>query len=318
MAGLIRPLSGFETFTLRLYEDAENAPESPGGVLFQSMAFISHKGYDEVRIFDLTDESGMIRLRLSFAMAHGKWISLPGAPFSGPSWEEPLPVEGVLVAFLQACLAELSDGVGTLIHLMPEGYYLPGYERFRGACLAAGFEEETDSLNHHLALDKRCREDMHSMQRRRLRRATQAGLQFEKRNREFLEEALTLIADWRAKKRHSMSMTHRELASAFHDFPDHYHLFTVQKEERVLSILIAVTVSKDILYYFLPANNPEAGTLSPSVFLIEELSRWACGQGYWVLDLGTSMLPDDTVNEPLAVFKKRMGGIPSVRKTFHT
>ncbi|MGB3184081.1 MAG: hypothetical protein WBB45_21990 [Cyclobacteriaceae bacterium] len=313
MPGSIHHIHDQNGWSVREYTDAVSPPPLQGSTLFLSPDFLRYKNYAGLRVFDLADSNGKIWLRLPFARDGEEMVCLPGVPYGGMSFTHPVPGEGVVTAFLQTCLGILHAPVRLI--MPPSGLPLAG-EWLERSLTAAGLTEVRRVLNHHLHLPDFSENSPDSMQRRRYRKGREAGLMFRQELPTYLPEACKLISDYRRQRGHTISMSREELEQAFTVFPSRYHLFTVSQSQENLAVLVAVKVSEDILYYFMPANKPGTEALSPSVFMICELARWAQSYAISMLDLGPSLHSDGTFNESLAGFKERMGGITSFRKTF--
>ena len=171
----------------------------------------------------------------------------------------------------------------------------------------SGFETVEQHANHYLFIDQhnRLADLVKADERRYLNRGKKMGFDFRQLDIQYLPLAYDLIRSCRLKKGYSISMTYQELRHAILRFPDHYFIFGLFYDDRMLASSVCIKINKSILYDFYHGDDLNFRKYSPVVPLLEGIYRYAQTNNYQILDLGTS------VEEGVYDFKKNMGAMVS-------
>ncbi len=129
------------------------------------------------------------------------------------------------------------------------------------------------------------------------------------------KKVYSFISACRKEKNQSLSMSLSQLQKVVKRVPDNFTLFQVADEQQIAAAAIVIKVSDKILYTFYYAHDRRFNRISPTVFLISEIYRYAQENHFTHIDLGTSMV-NGGINRPLIQFKKSIGGQPSSKYIF--
>lgn len=130
-----------------------------------------------------------------------------------------------------------------------------------------------------------------------------------------LKKIYDFISACRHERHQSLSMTFTQLKKVVYRFPKSFLLFQVADEQEMAAAAIVIKVSENILYTFYYSHEKRFNRISPVVFLISGIYRYAQEHGFAQIDLGTSMV-NGGINRPLLQFKKSIGGQPSNKYIF--
>ena len=167
--------------------------------------------------------------------------------------------------------------------------------------------------NYHLDPARDYAAHLHPSERRRLRRAQQAGLVPEQEPAYLLPLAYEFLARCRHERGHALSLSLGQVQALFRAFPARHLLFSVRKPGGDWAALtIAIQASEGVLYSFYPASPLADNHLSPMVLLNESLHTYARASGLSAVDLGTSTLPTGP-NLPLLTFKRHLGAVAGLK-----
>ncbi|MFY0655005.1 MAG: GNAT family N-acetyltransferase, partial [Cyclobacteriaceae bacterium] len=152
--------------------------------------------------------------------------------------------------------------------------------------------------------------------KRKIKKCEQEGIKFLYEGSEKLSEVYAFIEQCRNAQGLLMNITYDQLKKAFDTLSDAYEIYSVRdKLGELLAATITVRVNKAVVYNYLPAFDRAYKSLSPLAFLTRELVLACQRKGYHYIDLGISSI-DGKIQEGLATFKERMGGIRSKRYTY--
>lgn len=195
----------------------------------------------------------------------------------------------------------------------PDFYSIYPADKLIAALFFEGFQIKQTDINHYLKVtDQPFEEKIHPMQKRRIKKCIRSGYKFTCHSNNELEFVFRKIYDFRMQKNIPVNITFKKLKALFKQFPDQYHLFSIQEAERIIAATCLVSVNASALYNFLPASDENYKTTSPMVFLIKNVYEYAHINHYRFLDLGVS----STKNKPqsgLINFKEHLGGIPGLK-----
>lgn len=157
---------------------------------------------------------------------------------------------------------------------------------------------------------------MSDAKRKRIKKATTAGLVVRQLQPDRLADVYQFIAECRAKKNYQMSMTLEQLNATVLKFPDHFFLFGVFDSQQLVAACVAVLVSDETLYTFYASHHPDYDRLNPSVLQVSEIYTFAQQRGLRYLDLGTSSA-DGRQSPTILDFKRELGATQSPVYTYH-
>ena len=98
-------------------------------------------------------------------------------------------------------------------------------------------------------------------------------------------------------------------------YPGKYFAFVLRDRKKIIASSIGVKVNSKILYYFLPADDPEYKKFSPTVLLIKEMYKFCKESNYHLLDLGIATA-GGVANPGLIRFKENLGANSSLKLSF--
>lgn len=235
------------------------------------------------------------------------WQSPGRAPFAGPQFAT--ITTQMAHWFLELVIQALrrQGGCRTLRVTLPPAIY--DSDRTAHLLAAVGFSrvQQVETAVRATALDfqRGLRNDSH---RRKLTQGHQAGLTCGLEPATALPALHTALTQWRAQRGHRLPPALPELAALLAQFPAKFLLFAVRTPAgEPVAVALTVRVCREVLYYYLPASDPAADDLSPTLLLIEGLHEYAQLSGISWLDLGPSLDSDGNPNASLAEFKRRIG-----------
>ncbi len=252
-----------------------------------------NKAYAHV-VFSIHDEIGYSNYKL---------------PFGGIETSADLNEEEVIL-FLTAVELELVKlGVQKIrIHQAPEAYQEQVI--VSSALDALGYKVIQNRVFHAISVDERdLFSRMHRMEQRKINKCIQNGAEFKqikrgkKKTFQWIERHRTL--DYKPP-----SMNWVDLENTSERNPKAYLVFGVYMDGWLLAATVAVKVSDNILYHFMPASCTDFQhyrKFSPMVMLVNEMYKWCAENGIKVLDLGTSYV-DMKLKDSLVNFKENIGG----------
>ncbi|GAB3167993.1 hypothetical protein GCM10027291_15860 [Telluribacter humicola] len=126
----------------------------------------------------------------------------------------------------------------------------------------------------------------------------------------------TFINKSRQEQGYPLTLPREKLLDLLNLFPAEVLVFGVYDGEIIAALTVAIQVSRDIIYNFLPADNLQYRTYSPTVMLNEALYHYCQQEGVKIVDLGISLDHHGQPKPSLARFKERLGGISSPKITY--
>lgn len=181
----------------------------------------------------------------------------------------------------------------------------------------SGFSIALKAVNHHIVVEEKPLESqLHSMEKRRLKKCIDNGFSFAEEPISNAAEIFNYIQTCRNEQGLEVSITKDKLLEYLRLFPQNYPLFSVRRNGKLAAVTIAIKVHRKVLYYFLPASLREFKSFSPSVLLLVGLYNYCQRHQMELLDLGISTEKDGKDQNSLIDFKERMGGIKSYKYFF--
>ena len=242
----------------------------------------------------------------------------PGqAPFGGVQAAPGLPAAAwhLFLATIETTLAR--HGLRHLRLRPPALCYHPGPAAAQAEALRQrGYRVALAEQNYALDLARPYAPHLHPSERRRLAKGYRHGLRFEQEPPLLLPLAHAFIAACRAERGQAPPLPLARLQALFQAFPREHFLFSVrQPDGQWAALTVAIRVDARVLYNFYPASPLRCNGLSPAVMLTEGLHHFGRANGFAVLDLGTSTLPDGP-NASLLRFKRHLGASAGLRLTW--
>ncbi len=258
--------------------------------------FICYSNDDFFVPFDITQHSA---------------ISIPRSPF-GSFIRRNNNMDGIQ-AFATDILADLkSRKVNELeIHHPSEIYHL---SPFVGDLKNLQLEVAFNDINQHIELSADWEDSIHNMQKRKLQSLISEGFEFRKMEKNEFETAHKFLSVCRQAQGLQINIDWNHLKNLIDRLPDAYECFGVFRGDKMSAVCIAVNVTNQIAYYYLPATSPMFRDKSPMVLLIAGMVEYYRNKGFKHLDLGVSSF-EGKAQEPLRIFKERMGALETSKPT---
>ena len=149
----------------------------------------------------------------------------------------------------------------------------------------------------------------------KINKCKKAGFRFQRLRTSKIGEVFDLLKRCKDRKGYPTNMSLGELEDIIHRFPEHYLLFGVTDDERLISASICVVVNSEILYDFSHGHVWEYGKFSPVTLLVEGIINYCRQEKYQILDLGLST-ESSVINDGLYDFKSRLGSNASLKSTY--
>jgi len=249
-------------------------------------------------------------------MKGNEGVSPLRAPFGSVEFDDNVAFED-LSFFLQKIIEFISQkSIRSLtIVSYPECYSVGRSQLLSYLLWKNNFLVSIKDLNYHLPVNGPFEEHLHHSEIRRLKKSTNKNFQPKIGKGEHLSEMFALIKACRERKGFPLSTPLSVLENLFIQFPSNYISFTIWDKDVLIACAIGVLVSKDILYYFLPADHEEYLSFSPTVLLLKSMYEYSLEHQITLLDLGIAT-SGGVPNEGLIRFKENVGGIPSLKITY--
>jgi hypothetical protein len=177
--------------------------------------------------------------------------------------------------------------------------------------LKSGFKPLARELNHHLVLEEDNQGKWHESEKRRLRKCEAAGFTLIKKD-SWGDEHFPFIEAARIRKGHPMTMQANQLAKLNRNCSEAYTLFELWDGAILVALAFGIRITKDIAYYFLPADNGDYQQYSPMVMVVDAMMQHYKEVGVTLFDLGVSS-DNEVPNPGLCRFKEHLGGLPSAK-----
>ncbi|WP_340153312.1 hypothetical protein [uncultured Marivirga sp.] len=123
--------------------------------------------------------------------------------------------------------------------------------------------------------------------------------------------------NWRAKKSHQNLISVENMSKAKLQFPDVYHALKIEIDSILVGNVFFLKVNDMTLYVYSLIIDPSSNLKEPSLLLWNSVYNWAQQNGFSIIEMGTSMLPDGNINKNLARYKSYIGGEFYRKYTLH-
>ncbi|UXP32956.1 GNAT family N-acetyltransferase [Reichenbachiella agarivorans] len=255
-------------------------------------------------------------IKIPFAIMGQEAISIPKAPYGGFVMQH-LPNQTDTKSFLSSLSQYLTEKnvVSLQIKQNPDFFHTPSQNKLINSLFTQGFRKNTE-INHHIDLSNIQEEDIHPMQRRRIKKCQNAGFTYQKESHTASAEIYDFLSQCRLQQGLSVNVSKSHFVRLLSQLADVYNMYTVRDStHRLLACTVTITVTPEVTYNYLPAFDRYFATYSPLAFLTDLLIRDLKKANARFFDLGISSI-DGTPQDSLIQFKERMGGIRSERDTY--
>lgn len=240
-------------------------------------------------------------------------LSLPKSPF-GSFYSETSITKDAFIQFNELIKDELTaEEVKEIQIVHPSEIYNHFVDKDH--IIKAGYSELYNDLNQHIELSENWEDHIHKMQQRKLISLQNEGFEFKAMGKEDLKVAHQFLTVCRQAQGLQINISWDHLEKLTKNLPDAYDCFGVFRDGKISAVCISVKVTEDVAYYYLPGTSPMFRSHSPMVLLIAGMVNHYRERRFKYLDLGISSLMGK-VQEPLRVFKERMGAVETRKPTF--
>ena len=219
-----------------------------------------------------------------------------------------------LVDAIGGFLGERGAGTVTVV-LPPFDYSAADTSLVAHVMMRAGFRLAGHELNYAMRVSgSSLLPRMDHGNRKRVQAAQRLGLRFHHLAPEQLPDAYAVVAENRAKRGYTLSMSLDALAAMAQALPGRVRCFGVRLDAELIAAAVCVEVSRDVLYVFYWGELPGVERLSPVAYLASELYTVCVREDRRLLDIGTATLAG-VPNHGLIRFKKNLGCRESMKLT---
>ena len=273
----------------------------------------SEKGW---RVYGLQHKpSNRIAAQIFLNIAGKKVFSPLRAPFGSLELYENVGQRKVeeLFGWIEADLKSRNVKFCQIKHY-PEAYQTVVTNSLHQALTKLNFDctEEVSSI---IPVDQKSFDKRIAISQRQKLRKSEKRFAFSQSKLAELKKVYGFINACRYERNQSLSLTLARLQKVVNKFPKNFILFQVADEQQIAAAAIVIKVSDKILYTFYYAHDRRFNRISPTVFLISGIYKYAQEHHFTHIDLGTSMV-NGGINRPLIQFKKSIGGQPSSKYIF--
>lgn len=278
---------------------------SEPGPLFYSNSYLIHQEYEHLVRFSSVGEGYGIHIVLD--IQHKKAISLPKTLF-GSFWSQRISFDQFVEFEIRICDMLRKAGIKAVEIIHPSSIiptYVPS-----SWLVKVGYARLYEEINQHIDLTGAI--EVHPMELRKLNRNESRFSIDQSTDFSMLHD---FIRQCRLEQGLEINIEKNTLLNLIQSNPDRYLGFTVKDDDMVISALIAVIISPEVVYYYLPATRKAYRSSSPMVSLMDYIYRYFKTTGFKTLDLGISSkrgIPQQGLYE----FKKRMGARETSKKVF--
>ena len=214
--------------------------------------------------------------------------------------------------FIQNIINELTSRKASslIIRQAPECYHTEFAKACHESLIRNKFTILTSDINQNIPVDGLFDDKIDIQEKRRLKKLKESGIVCKLFSKVEGAEWYDLLLQSRKHRNYPVTVS-REVYYGFADtFPDVYTYAGVYLNDQIIANAVFVRVSENVMYYFIPASDPDYNKLSPAVLILESMYNTALQQKCSMIDLGISSV-DGELNEGLYKFKKHMGALDS-------
>lgn len=218
--------------------------------------------------------------------------------------------------YVKKVLASLAEsGISSITITNFPSLYHEKQSALIAQCLTANGFATSEQVSSVIEVDEIDYEKKIKLSERQKLKKSRAQFVFEQQPVKNLKQIYSFIDECRQERNQSLSMSLAQLTKTVKVFPDHFFLFAVRNSQAIAAAAIVIRVNKKIVYTFYYAHRKSFDKISPVVFLLSGIYRFAKGNNFKLIDLGTSMT-GPTINQPLLQFKKSVGGTTTRKLIF--
>jgi hypothetical protein len=290
--------------TFTIHTSTVTLPEHEQVVYFQKEYFDSQQ-YSNFMAF--SDKHFFI----AFDLNSNEAISIPRSPFGSIfCFTEKIDAD----IFFEKVVRHLKKiGVQNIVIKHPSECYSSFLST--DSLLKLGLKTAYIDFNQQIKLASDWEDSIHKMQQRKLQSLNEEGFRFRKMDNNEFETAHKFLTVCRQAQGLQINISLEQLLSLNKNLPGKYECFGVFRDEKISALCVAVNVTTEVAYYYLPATSPMFRNQSPMVLLISGMVKYYSKKNYKYLDLGVSSL-EGKPQETLMKFKERMGAYTSEKPTF--
>lgn len=248
---------------------------------------------------------------------NGLFDARPKATFGGISMKKGIDFE-VLSEFLHEIILFLKEknAQNIIFKQFPSIYDTENMALLTKILELQNFGKKTE-LNYILPLKNAdfFEKNLHNSAFRHLKKAQEQGFLFEKIDFLQASQVYDHIHTHRTRKGYPMTMQKPDFLHLWANFPAEMQVFVLKEGNKWVALCVFLAISKDILYYFYPADNPQYQKFSPMTLLIYKVLEHAILQGFKYIDLGIAT-EEGMPNPNLMRYKANIGGIVGEKCTF--
>jgi hypothetical protein len=277
--------------------------------LFLRPAFINantHRNFITVQCRSISNNE--LVAFVVFALEGNKAVSLPASPFGSFCSKKDFSLQEAIhfVKETKKILAAKHCQHIEVKHY-PACYGQHTHDVFLQAMLSNDFKIKYKETNQYISVSEKLFVDgLHDSAKRRLKKCYDAGFVVEIANHFNAEEWFDRIVRARKLKGHPLTTDLQSLRSINKVGSSHYHFVSVKDMDKTIASAIAIEVTPETLYFYLPADEESYLQYSPMIMLIEALYNLAQSKKMSILDLGISS-SEGIINEGLRKFKNNLG-----------
>ncbi len=268
----------------------------------------------------LNEATGLLDAQCTFFAHNGLAISPKQQSFGSVEFIENMP-DDILSGFLDALenAVETAGLSGFRLTHYPRMYAPQQTDQLLTQLSKREFEIVEEQRNFHLEISpKFFVEGLHDSARRRLGKSHRAGLVARYWPNPDLDRVISFFETSRTARGYPLTMPADALRHWLSTAPDDYLVFAVFDHDVIAALTVAVRMRTDILYNFLPADNADYRSFSPTILLTECLYTYCQTHQIRLLDLGISVDENRQPKPNLMRFKRNLGAEESVKTSLES
>jgi hypothetical protein len=287
-------------------------------ILVHERAFQSYQAECSYTFYLLNQENESVEGLFTFFVVNNVATTAVKAPFGFvemlffDKWSFAYIVTKVELFFKELGIKTLS------IRSLPDFYQSAKISIAKECLLLANFYCLENLCNYYIPVDGNDFESkIAPSQLGRMNRSLNAGFHTKCLGHEQLEAVYRFILECRAERNYGGLVSLMDLQRITAMFPDRYFLFVVlDKDESIAAANISVKMSDDILYTWYSHHLFCFNSFSPVILLHKYIYDFCMGRNIKFIDLSVAKEGDGNEKISLQKFKKRIGGIESIRTEF--
>jgi hypothetical protein len=278
---------------------------------FNTAAYINFQKFEHFIRFSLLENAVEIAL-IYFVFDHKEAKSIPNAPFGGFEYGKSIN-EKELRFFIEAIVSFFKKQEYDSIEISSEAIAINPFSKTYNWLQDMGFVPIYEELNQHLEVGKNFETIIHKQELRRLKKCVLLGFEAIIEENIDIDFIYNFISKARERKGFPLTISKEKLKASVEIFPTKYICFSIYKNNELVAFSLGVRVRANVIYYYLPADNPDFLKFSPMVLLVKTMYNYCLENGIKTLDLGISSYKG-IINKGLHRFKNNLGAKNSVKR----